>query len=1287
MKKICYVLVCVILLSLCPCVMAAVETPEQDAAQRINFVLDDFSQENITAEISSRATVTRVIDGVGTAEGAAHIRVEKEYASLSYPFGAKAGQTYDISCWIKMDETPKLDQVQFVIYNFDAETGKKMLYNMVTVSKAGLTKDKWVKVSATYVGQTTGREAGVGNFPVTDKGNLHIRIGDGRSENTMHSGNIAYTIDDICVIPRKSEKQVITEDNLLPNGNFEAENYMENWTSGGSNTALEEIAGANGTASAMKIGVLNNWGTAIQHDVDMRFGRKYKISFWAKATSTEAEGKEIYFILSRTVGGGKVDLQIPNYEYIYPKSDRKLGAEWKYYEMEYYNTLCTDDPIKPSFMFRVGNGTELLSYAIDEVQIHEIPTTGHLQSAGQFSGSPQNGSVYGYTCTTSGLARNCVTRVLEPFQDDYAIIKSATATANEISISMRGDEEYENIKFVAVSIDYDGNVGEEYVQFCSAPELPAVTTAEFNETVWNDEIPSLTARVSYRKDEIRGALFAAVAYYASNGQLLSVYEDALHIAEDGGGTHEFSVPNNTDAVKAKLFLWESVGTKPVQTAAQIEKITDARFIYIDPEKGANNLTANYQKPLKSLFQARTLLKREIQKATKDIYLIFMPGTYDITSTQELTTADCNENVQVIFTSYNKNNKAEFTGGKNISGTFMLYDSNKNIYRAKVDAGTQSRQLFVNGVRAVKAKNNGPLSDAVNIKQDNATGNMVTAAEAKKIVDAGGSVKDIGIQTSDTFLKDYKRVDDIELVFYEQWTNPRCQVASITDNGNGTILLRMDAVGWSAMSNKGGTATTVPVYIENAIELLDEEGEWYLDSVEGYVYYKPRFFENMQTADVVLPITEKLFTLTGTNVDTPIKNISFDHIEFTETTWMRPSTENGHSDAQNNHIRQNGDKLCDAAVEVQNGHNINFTNCDFNRLGITALKMTGAIQNCDVVGNEFCEISGSAINLGDVVGENVIRPPEEKYYITENNITDNYIHNFGVEFKSAAGISAGFPKNTNISHNEIYCGAYSGMHIGYGWATHEEKGTATENLHIKNNYIHNVLNDNIYDGGGIYTIGMTNGTRENPNLICENYFEDIGNMHGAMYTDEGSAFWKLSKNVIDMSMNLVWPGKLGSHKSTPIWLHIWTSSIHDIILEDNYSTTQAYRNAGTNIDFENAILPEVSGWQPEAKEIIANAGVTAPYKQNFKAGFQRAEVVQKIVLKAGETIMNKPMCLTGKNVPYPTQNIEIYRKSANPAVAEVDGNTISAKAKGETVITYYFIENGVLKTAQTRVIVE
>ncbi|MBQ4086955.1 MAG: carbohydrate binding domain-containing protein, partial [Clostridia bacterium] len=1039
MKKWCMWLVCMMILT----VMMPVSAPVSAAVEvdrTANFVLDDFSAETLIASTNGKGTFTRVKEGAGISEGAAKIVANANYASLNYGFGARKGFTYDISAWIKVDETPLLDRVDFVIYS-DGADGKTGLFNIVSAKNTGLQKDKWVKVSAVYTCDGKGKLAGAPErYDTVPAGNLQIRIGDGVLANTMASGVISYTIDDVCVIPRENVEKVVSEGNLVQNGSFEADEYLSGWYYNAKSATVTEIAGANGTASAPEITVTANWGAIYQNEVDMQFGRTYQVSYWAKATSEEAVGLEIEFILTRS---SKSLL----YEYIKDPDDSKLTTEWKKYEVTYRNNTCTDDNTVPNFRFRVGKGTEHLSYAVDEVEIYEVPTEGLLSSTGNLSGTLQGGygRIFGYISATNGLVKHCVSRVLIPFESDYAILYSGTKVYNEIEITSRENIDESELIFSGIAIDYMGNVGAPFTSRHTKPMDEFYTTAEFNETVWNNDIPSLTARVSYTGNVSPGTLYTSVAYYTKERQLISVAENALAVPDTGNGALEFSVPNCASAQYAKLFLWKDNSTKPMQLAAEIEKITDARFIYIDPEKGSNNVDGGFNKPLKSLFQARTLLKREIKTATKDIYLIFMPAEYAITKTETIAATEYKDGVNVIYTSYNKNDKAEFTGGKNISGTFTLFDPEKNIYRASVGAGTQSRHLYVNGVRAVKAKNNGPLSNAVNLKQLTSDGSYLSKEAVDKLVEADSTIKysDIGIKTSDTFLKDYKRVNDIELVFYEQWTNPRCQVASITDNGDGTITLVMDAVGWKAMCHKGGTAVTTPVYIENAIELLDEEGEWYLDSVDGYVYYKPRFFENMKTADIVLPTTEKMFVLAGASVDAPIKNIRFDNIEFTESTWMRPSTENGHSDAQNNHIRQNGDKLCDAAIEVSNAHNVDFTNCDFNRLGITALKMTGAIQNCDVVGNEFYELGGSAINLGEITGTNVVNPKEEKYFITDNNITDNYIHNFGMDFKSAAGLSVGFPKNTNVVHNEIYSGAYSGMHIGYGWASYENTGTATE----------------------------------------------------------------------------------------------------------------------------------------------------------------------------------------------------------------------------------------------------
>jgi len=70
--------------------------------------------------------------------------------------------------------------------------------------------------------------------------------------------------------------------------------------------------------------------------------------------------------------------------------------------------------------------------------------------------------------------------------------------------------------------------------------------------------------------------------------------------------------------------------------------------------------------------------------------------------------------------------------------------------------------------------------------------------------------------------------------------------------------------------------------------------------------------------------------------------------------------------------------------------------------------------------------------------------------------------------------------------------------------------------------------------------------------------------GALYTDEGSAYWLITKNVVH---------------NVPEWLHIWTASIHDEVVVENWSDQTYQQNAGTRITEANsacALLPAARG---------------------------------------------------------------------------------------------------------------
>ena len=128
-------------------------------------------------------------------------------------------------------------------------------------------------------------------------------------------------------------------------------------------------------------------------------------------------------------------------------------------------------------------------------------------------------------------------------------------------------------------------------------------------------------------------------------------------------------------------------------------------------------------------------------------------------------------------------------------------------------------------------------------------------------------------------------------------------------------------GWRYILNKGSTKAkdTGSVWIENALEMPDKPSEWYLDKTANKFYYMPRPFESMSNTGFSIPtIDGELLTITGSGYEDSQmgQNTRFESITFADTTWLRPNDKCGHTDIQNNHIREVGDVLQTSAVLVE-----------------------------------------------------------------------------------------------------------------------------------------------------------------------------------------------------------------------------------------------------------------------------------------------------------------------------------------------------------------------------------
>lgn len=506
-----------------------------------------------------------------------------------------------------------------------------------------------------------------------------------------------------------------------------------------------------------------------------------------------------------------------------------------------------------------------------------------------------------------------------------------------------------------------------------------------------------------------------------------------------------------------------------------------------------------------------------------------------------------------------------SGGIEIT-KWVPHDEANGIWKAELAGPSPSRSLIVNGVRAVRARSAYGLTNP--------------------------EINEAGYVSKNPEMARWKNPRQIEMVYRAIWTNPRCRVSSIAEEGDG-VRIEMVQPGWKFCRTKGITGVKDPWYIENAYELLDSPGEWYLDETGAVggkawtIYYKPQPWENMAETMAVLPLLENLFVFEGTP-DKPVADITIEGITFADTAWLRPNSERGHPDAQNNVIRESHKDGIEfvgegAALRFVNSRGIVIRDCRFRHLGGIGVLMTGGARDNKIIGNSFVDIAATGIQIGDYLDWPKPESPNNPsvadpgMQISGIQIKNNFLWRCGVEYRSATAIALTFPIDSEISHNEIWHMPYIGFHMGWSWIRIDSSNTAG-NV-IANNHIENVMVE-LADGAGIYTLGASN-SKERPNILTGNVIRRSRWGHG-MYFDEGSCFFNGDRNAtldaLDFNIKVNGP------------------TSNNIQITNHYATNQ--RNSITegtkDIRIDPAIIVSDAN-QAEVDKIRASAGLEKEYE--------------------------------------------------------------------------------------------
>ena len=541
-----------------------------------------------------------------------------------------------------------------------------------------------------------------------------------------------------------------------------------------------------------------------------------------------------------------------------------------------------------------------------------------------------------------------------------------------------------------------------------------------------------------------------------------------------------------------------------------------------------------EQPFLTLQRARDAVRDLSDNAFKDqdVYVFIEEGTYRLQEPLILSGMDSGRNGYDVVYSAAPNKDPTISGAVQITSSWSLFNAMLGIYRTKIGP-YQSRQLYVNGKRAVRAR--------------------TTAYPAGFLPSwLGGGIEYITTNLNPPAWEDpttWKNPQNIEAVIQTQWKMMRVPLSAITPSSPTSGLITMQTPAWNNANVYLDSFTLLPgkwsfwqvTWFENTLQFLTEPGQWYLDYSDNYLYYIPLPGEDIFTADVELPILEALIVGQGT-IDQPIHNIRFEGLTFAYATWLGSSSNDGYVSDQSGQLLVDSGHPTNIIGHDQNviptpgnisfffASNIGFSGNIFQHLGGVGLQFGYGSQNNTIQSNLFTDISSSAIEIGGVTSTD--SHPSDPVFILKNNlISNNLINTVAVEYVDAAGIFVGFTQNTEISQNTIVNVPWSGIAMGWGWglldvgsfpglpnAVSGEWGAITSptpnrGSKIINNRIDNFINT-LWDGGAIYTTGQQGPSLEEGLLIQGNVASGKRPDGGGntFYNDGGSRFINVISNA-------------------------------------------------------------------------------------------------------------------------------------------------------------------------------
>ena len=585
----------------------------------------------------------------------------------------------------------------------------------------------------------------------------------------------------------------------------------------------------------------------------------------------------------------------------------------------------------------------------------------------------------------------------------------------------------------------------------------------------------------------------------------------------------------------------------------------------------------------SLEKVPDLIKTASRSMTSDINIYLEDGCYCLNKPIRIQGEDSGQNGFWVRWQTVENAKPVLTGEKYITN-WEIHDNTNNIWKAFVPLNSDFEHLWFGRKRLTRAWSGWNPPGFKN------------------------SRKGLKLTKDAPDIKKWRNLNEIIVTKKMMWRQIPAKIHKITSNEIqldpkelNTYSVPTTALGVMEPFSLFGLLNGIEIWtadyaIENAHELLTEEGEWYLDKATSVVYFKPESETDFNKKSILIYSNLKTFFLLDGTITQPVQNISIQGICFQYSKGSKMGVTAGFPTEPTKAITPKPE----SAIQVNAGHNILLQDNFFFHMGYDAVHFDIQGTGIKIIGNGFGDISRSAISLNQTnlvvsnQSKNGILPENQDKFFDGVEIKNNYIRVTGLDAPSPGISYSEFTRNFRFIHNEVRHTPIQAIRNSWrylGWRGH------AGNIEYAWNRTSEVGQLGLTDFGALYVSCANAGFIK----IHHNYIDGVGinPSNAGIYLD---VFVDKAEIYNNVSINM--PSPVWWNRISRAWIALVMSTNTKIY--NNWSDQLTYRDFDqgryrflwrdkSNQLYDNHLFEDISQLPPEAQEVLNKAGIEPPYR--------------------------------------------------------------------------------------------